>query len=212
MQLTDKIRVAIMMRSRDSKVEHFYSMCKDGMTVLDVGVSAAARHKKKPSVNHFLKTYRYRQDTYTGLGVQDISGLAELYPNSRFVQYDGSRFPFADKQFDFVFSNAVIEHVGEREAEELFLEEMLRVGKQVFFTTPNKFFPVETHTQLIFLHWHDRWFQNWLAKHMPNHSIHLLSYGDLVELLRRSRATEYSIRRNRFCGITMTMTVVARSE
>jgi SAM-dependent methyltransferase len=212
MQLTDKIRVAIMMRSRDSKVEHFYSMCKDGMTVLDVGVSDAAQHKKDPVINYFLKTYRYAQDTYTGLGVRDISGLAELYPKSRFVRYDGSQFPFADHQFDFVFSNAVIEHVGGREAQALFLEEMLRVGKQVFFTTPSKFFPVETHTRLIFLHWHDGWFQIWLKKHRPNASIHLLSYGNLVELLRGSRATEHSIRRNKFFGITMTMTVVARRE
>ncbi len=58
-----------------------------------------------------------------------------------------------DGEFDIVFSNAVIEHVGDRERQRLFVAEALRVGRRVFITTPNRGFPVELHTRLPFVHW-----------------------------------------------------------
>ncbi len=55
--------------------------------------------------------------------------------------------------FDVVFSNAVIEHVGDRERQEALVREALRVGRRVFVTTPNRWFPIEVHTRLPFVHW-----------------------------------------------------------
>jgi len=52
-----------------------------------------------------------------------------------------------------VFSNAVIEHVGDIERQRLFVSEALRVGRRVFVTTPNRWFPLEVHTRLPFVHW-----------------------------------------------------------
>jgi len=42
----------------------------------------------------------------------------------------------------------VIEHVGDEDAQLLFLNEMMRVAKNVFFTTPNKYLPVESEIDL----------------------------------------------------------------
>ena len=61
--------------------------------------------------------------------------------------------PFADGEFDIVFSNAVIEHVGGREQQRRFVEESLRVARRAFVTTPNRWFPVEVHTRLPLVHW-----------------------------------------------------------
>ena len=61
--------------------------------------------------------------------------------------------PFADGAFDVVYSNAVIEHVGGRERQEAFVREALRVGRRVFVTTPNRWFPIEVHTRLPLVHW-----------------------------------------------------------
>ena len=61
--------------------------------------------------------------------------------------------PFADGEFDIVFSNAVIEHVGGREQQRRFVEESLRVAQRAFVTTPNRWFPVEVHTRLPLVHW-----------------------------------------------------------
>jgi hypothetical protein len=47
----------------------------------------------------------------------------------------------------------VIEHVGDRDRQQAFVHEALRVGDRVFLTTPNRWFPVEVHTRLPFVHW-----------------------------------------------------------
>jgi hypothetical protein len=49
----------------------------------------------------------------------------------------------------------VTEHVGDEEAQIQFVNEMLRVARNVLFTTPSKYFPVESHTNTLLLHWHD---------------------------------------------------------
>ena len=50
-------------------------------------------------------------------------------------------------------SNAVIEHVGGRDRQRALVREALRVGRSVFVTTPNRWFPVELHTRLPLVHW-----------------------------------------------------------
>jgi hypothetical protein len=210
MSLHARISNTLIKTSREKKLHHFYSLFKEGETVLDVGVSRATRWRRQTS-NLFMKTYRYDPSTYTGLAIEDMSGMEMLYPGKRFVRYPGGAFPFGDNEFNWVFSNAVIEHVGDFDAQLLFLNEMLRVGYKVFFTTPNKYFPVESHTSLLFLHWHDNWFRKWRIKNaarITQSSIDLLSKHDLKNLLSHSTASSYNIYSNRFLGLPMTFTVV----
>ena len=47
----------------------------------------------------------------------------------------------------------MIEHVGGEEEQRRFVAETLRVGRRVFLTTPNRWFRVEVHTRLPFVHW-----------------------------------------------------------
>ncbi|MUL38256.1 methyltransferase domain-containing protein [Gloeocapsopsis dulcis] len=52
---------------------------------------------------------------------------------------------FKDKEFDIVFSNSVIEHVGDYKEQTAMANEILRIGKKYFVQTPNYYFPVEPH-------------------------------------------------------------------
>lgn len=52
---------------------------------------------------------------------------------------------FQDNEFDAVFSNSVIEHVGDYEAQRQMANEIMRVGKRYFVQTPNFYFPIEPH-------------------------------------------------------------------
>ena len=63
--------------------------------------------------------------------------------------------PFADGAFDIAASNAVLEHVGSAENQLRFVAELMRVGRRVFITVPNRFFPLEHHTGIPLLHWTD---------------------------------------------------------
>ena len=116
--------------------------------ILDVGVTCDRRQDS----NFFEKLYPYPHNI-TALGVEDASFLEQQYPGLTFIQTDGSRLPFPDQSFDLVVSFAVIEHVGSRSQQRDFVAELCRVGKQVYITTPNRWFPVEFHSVLPFVHW-----------------------------------------------------------
>lgn len=204
------IKSAVMAKSRQKKLDHFYSLYTGGR-ILDVGVSAKAR---VPGENVFMATFRPDSKFYTGLGIENLADLSVAYPDKRFVTYDGKIFPFRDNEFEWVFSNAVIEHVGSTEDQLFFLNEMLRVAKNVFFTTPNKFFPVESHTNALFLHWlPGNAFYHWCAANQPywtKDNLKLFCRSDLNSLLERSKAKEFKILSNRFFGWPMTFTVICR--
>lgn len=119
-------------------------------TLLDLGVSS---DRSYPHSN-FLELWYPHKDRITACGVDDASFLEELCPGVKFVRGDGRSLPFADKEFDFVFSNAVLEHVGSREKQAAFLKEAWRVARKgIFITTPNRWFPMEYHTVMPLAHW-----------------------------------------------------------
>ncbi|MDZ8239676.1 MAG: class I SAM-dependent methyltransferase [Nostoc sp. ChiQUE01a] len=52
---------------------------------------------------------------------------------------------FQDQEFDIVFSNSVIEHVGDYSEQRQMANEVMRVGQRYFIQTPNLYFPIEPH-------------------------------------------------------------------
>jgi len=83
-----------------------------------------------------------------GLSVADVFDYAKSFPRVHAAVFDGCALPFGDKSFDVVFSNAVIEHLPDWEAQRRFAAEVKRVGRAWFVTTPNFWFPFEVHYRL----------------------------------------------------------------
>jgi Methyltransferase domain len=83
----------------------------------------------------------------------DLAGAAE------WVAGDGRALPFRDRAFDIVFSNSVIEHVGDPESQRRFAAEVARVGRAYWVQTPNRWFPVEQHLLTPLIHWLPRTWQ-----------------------------------------------------
>ncbi len=117
-------------------------------TVVDVGVTSDLRVES----NFFEKWYPYK-NRITATGLEDASFLETEHPGVKFVQTDGATLPFEARQFDVAVSFAVLEHVGSHAKQKQFVHELCRVGKRVYLTTPNRWFPIEYHTVLPFLHW-----------------------------------------------------------
>lgn len=66
---------------------------------------------------------------------------------------DGRYLPFKDRAFEIVYSNSVIEHLGDRASQQIFAQEIARVGIRYFVQTPNKRFPIEPHLLTPFIHY-----------------------------------------------------------
>jgi SAM-dependent methyltransferase len=147
---------AISLRSRRRKLRLFLDELQptERTTVLDVGVDELGFGEGEGcgTLNFFEELYPW-PERITALGLHDGAGFRSRYPGIRYVQGDACDLPFADGEFDVVFSNAVIEHVGPRERQRRLVSEALRVGRRVFITTPNRRFPVEVHTRLPIVHW-----------------------------------------------------------
>jgi hypothetical protein len=138
--------------------------------VLDMGVTSDQTYS---SSNYFEALYPYK-DRIVAAGVQDASFLETLYPGTRYVQADGLAMPFADNTFDLVHSSAVLEHVGSMANQTRMISECLRVARRgICLTTPNRWFPIEFHTQLPLVHW--------LPKRLCREIFRRLGCGPLAE-------------------------------
>ncbi|MBM3677508.1 MAG: class I SAM-dependent methyltransferase [Actinobacteria bacterium] len=150
---------AVSVRSRRRKLRLLLDELRptSETTVLDVGADEVGfgDHGGQTgcSTHNFLEELYPWPERITALGLHDGAGFAARYPTIPYVQGDACALPFPDGAFDLVFSNAVIEHVGDRARQELFVREALRVGRRVFLTTPNRWFPLEVHTRLPLVHW-----------------------------------------------------------
>jgi len=118
--------------------------------ILDVGVTSDCTYIES---NYLEKLYPY-PGQITCVGTEDGSHLMREYPGIRYQQVrPGEPLPFGDRAFDVVFSNAVVEHTGDRASQSAFIHELCRVGRAFFVTTPSRLFPVEHHSGLPFVHY-----------------------------------------------------------
>jgi hypothetical protein len=129
-------------------------------------------------------------------------------------QADGTRLPFADREFPVVFSNSVIEHVP-KELQQAFASEVRRVSERYYVQTPNKWFPIEPHYQLPLVQFlperlmkalNRRFSFGWREKGRWE-PIKLLSARELQRLF-----PDAEIHRERVLGLTKSLMAVRRSR
>jgi len=119
---------------------------------------------------------------------------------------------FRDKDYDIVFSNSLIEHIGDFPEQKKLAEEITRIGKTYFIQTPNYYFPLEPHflfpyfqllpkkmKVILLSHFNLGWFKKSQKSEAVKiiNSIRLLKYKDLKKLFPGAL-----IKREKFSGFT----------
>lgn len=186
-------------------------------TILDVGVSVAEDNPETSGdLENFLEQLYPYPANIKMLGIHEGAFLEKRYPGTKYVRYDPSgNFPFEDNQFDVCYCNAVLEHVGRPDDRRRFLREILRVGKKVFLTTPNRWYPIDFHKMIPFLHWLPQdWYRALLGMmgdtfYSQEAYLNLLGKRDLARLFRE-QGVPFEISTYRFMGFVSNLLVVAK--
>lgn len=207
--------IKVSTKNRQKKYNYFLKqMQPDKDTkILDVGFTDDDPY---PGINFLERNYPYKKNI-TALGIEDAPKFTKNFPEVKVVLYEGGHFPFADKEFDIAWSNAVIEHVGGYNKQLLFLSELIRTSKSIFITTPNRWFPIEVHTRLPFLHYLPKKYfdkvlhimgKGWASGNYMN----LLSISDVKKMLKELNVKNYVIKRNKKFFSTMDFILIVKSE
>ena len=182
-------------------------------TVLDLGVTSDQVYSVS---NYFEALYPFK-DRLTATGIDDASFLETLYPGVRFVQADALDLPFADASFDLVHSSAVLEHVGSIANQERMIRECVRVARRaIFVTTPNRWFPIEFHTQLPIVHWLPSRVYRAIFRHLgygffaEESNLNLLSRGQLKKMIGKIDGWKFEILPAKLLGLTSNLILFAR--
>ncbi len=173
-------------RSRTKKFDLLNSLFqpREEDRILDIGASGEVFLRYT-----FEDVYPYPERIVGGGNDRcEVLSARHCYPKPRYVVFDGAALPFLDKSFDLVFSNAVIEHILGEGRQELFAREVMRVGKSWFVTTPNYWFPFESHYHLPFIQflpreWQRRYNRRW-GTHIPKGEVQALALLTARQLRR----------------------------
>lgn len=193
-------------------------------------LSASFRRKR---MEKFMRTFLITSDT----SILDVGGTPEIWrnidcpahitlvnlrlpdplpalpANLTYIQGDGTDLQFADRSFDIVFSNSVIEHLYSLENQQKFAREVTRVGSQLWIQTPSRSFFFEPHFMTPFFHFLPKnmqvklarnfTFWGWFARPSKEYTeklvneINLLSFEEFQSLF-----PECSIHREKFLRIS----------
>lgn len=144
----------------DLFAKHF---ANKGGTLLDLGGGNGS----------YLGRFRNRLPNYriciADIKEQDLRTAKRTFGFETVLLNETDPLPFGDREWDLVFCNSVIEHRTGPKEEVLgmtrsgqftetgrrfqweFAKEIRRISKSYFLETPNKFFPIESHTMFPFV-------------------------------------------------------------
>jgi 2-polyprenyl-3-methyl-5-hydroxy-6-metoxy-1,4-benzoquinol methylase len=129
----------------------------------------------------------------------DVIDERQVTTGYEFTRVSSVVLPYADRAFDLVISNHVIEHVGDRATQLQHLKELARtLGPDgvLYLAVPNRWGLVEPHYRLPFLSWlPQRWADRvlrWTGKG-AHYDCRLLSRSELEELVGQAGLTSHNL-------------------
>ena len=148
------------------------------ISILDVG-----------GTQDFWETMDFVHPEASQITILNIQAPESRHENIATLSGDACQMEgFADRQFDVVFSNSVIEHVGDDAHQEAMAREVRRVGERYFVQTPNLYFPIEPHFMFPFFQFLPIATRGWLLSNLS------LSWGGKIPDREHAREAARSVR------------------
>jgi hypothetical protein len=171
---------------------------------------------------NFWKQMGYAGSREIELTILNLEHESSIDSNIKFITGDVRDLSrFKDKEFDIVFSNSVIEHVGGTDDRTKMANEIIRAGKIHCVQTPNYYFPFEPHYLFPFFQFLPKFLRIWLLMNFNLgwyskcrtkseaeeniNSIHLLRKTELLNLFPGTKLIK-----ERFMGLTKSFTVTSK--
>jgi len=121
---------------------------------------------------------------------------AKSIKGASFYQGDARALPFKDATFDQVSLISVIEHIPEQHLAIREVAKVLRPGRQLVLQVPNKYFFVDLHTGIPFLHCFPSSIRRWLLTKLGYKGL-----GDVINIQVPSRRELISLIRADFAQV-----------
>ena len=129
---------SISNRFRKKRFRYFKELIKDlpkPVSVLDVG-----------GTQSFWEQMNYTSPADINITILNNESIEITLPNFKFIQGSAADMQlFRELEFDVVFSNSVIEHLGNIDNQRKMADQIIRTGKKYFVQTPNYYFLIEPH-------------------------------------------------------------------
>lgn len=137
-KVVERVGTLVKVRARKKRFTLFESLASSlprPLRILDVG-----------GTEKFWEEVGFKGQEGIEILLLNVSMVEPHYPGFRSTVGDARKMDeFDDREFDVVFSNSVIEHVGDYERQREMAREVRRVGRRYFLQTPNRNFPIEPH-------------------------------------------------------------------
>lgn len=142
-------------RNRQRKAQHIAAWMRAHQcsTVLFVGVMGTEFTGNSSMSNAGIVERHLASEFDVKMGI-NVEPAITPYP---FQIADARDLPFENDYVDFAMANAIIEHVGDSADQARMVAEMTRVAHCWVITTPNRWFPIESHTSAVLAHWSAQW-------------------------------------------------------
>ena len=180
-------------------------------SIIDIGSTPSLEREQ----NIFLENIKDNQNV-TCLSNQDCRILKKKYKNIKNILIGNAKNTMLENDsFDIVHSNATIEHVGSFENQVSFVREMFRISNEsIFIQTPNRFYPIDFHTILPFIHWLPKKIHRKILKfinldfYSKEENLNLLSIKDLKKICKILNVKKYKIIEHKLFFLTSNLILI----
>ena len=155
---------------------------------LDIGTTEDISNQSSNTIIKNLK----KINIFKSISNQNIKSSFFEKKLNKSITDDLSKIELDEFSSDIVLSNATIEHVGSEQNQRKMLDNIIKLSKKVFvISTPNRYYPIDFHTKIPFLHWLPKTYHRQILKiiglsfYAQEENLNLLSKKDLILFMKK---------------------------